>query len=268
MGIPDHLTCLLRNLQVKKQQLEPDMEQWTGSKLGKEYVKAVYCHHACLTYIQSTSWEMPDWMKHKLESRLLGEISITSDMQVTPPLRQKQREIKEPLDESERGEWKAGLELNIQKTKYHGILSHHFMANRWGNNGNSDRLYLFFCSPKFTAGGDCSHEIKKCLPLGRKVTANLDSILKSRDITLPRKVWIVKSMVFQYSWWELDHKESSAPKNWCFWIVVLEKTLESPMDCKESKSVHPKGNQSWIFIERTDAEAVILWPPDGKERTR
>ena len=76
-------------MQVKKQQLEPDMEQRTGSKLGKGYVKAVYCHPTYLTYIQSTKCEMPDWMKHKLESRLQGEISITSDMQMTPPLRQK-----------------------------------------------------------------------------------------------------------------------------------------------------------------------------------
>ena len=83
--IPDHLTCLLRSLlQVKKQQLEPDIEQWTDSKLGKEYVKAVYCHPASLTHMQST-WEMPGWMKHKLP----GEISITSDMQMTPPLWQK-----------------------------------------------------------------------------------------------------------------------------------------------------------------------------------
>ena len=76
-------------MQVKKQQLEPNMEQQTGSKSGKEYVKAVYCHHAYLTYMQSTSYEMPGWMKHKLESRLLGEISITSGMQMTPPLWQK-----------------------------------------------------------------------------------------------------------------------------------------------------------------------------------
>ena len=82
MGIPDHLTCLLRNLmQVKKQQLELDMEQQTGSKLGKEYVKAVCCHPAYLTSMQNTSCEMPGWMKHKLESRFLGEISITSDKQ-------------------------------------------------------------------------------------------------------------------------------------------------------------------------------------------
>ena len=76
-------------MQIKKQQLEPDMEQWTGSKLGKEYIKAVYCNPAYLTSMKSTSCEMPGWMKHKLESRLLGEISITSDMQMTPPLWQK-----------------------------------------------------------------------------------------------------------------------------------------------------------------------------------
>ena len=90
MGIPDHLTCLLRNLmQHKKQQLELDMGQRTGSKLGHEYTKAVYCHPAYLTYMQSTSREMLGWKKHKLESGLPGEISITSDMQMTPPLWQK-----------------------------------------------------------------------------------------------------------------------------------------------------------------------------------
>ena len=91
-------------MHVKKQQLKLDMEQQNGSKLGKEYVKAIYCHPACLTYMQRTSWEMPGWMKHKLESRLPGEISITSDMQMTPPYGRKRRRTKEPLDESERGE--------------------------------------------------------------------------------------------------------------------------------------------------------------------
>ena len=95
MGIPDHLTCLLRIcMQVRKQQLELDMEQQTGSKLGKEYVKAVYCHPAYLTYMQSTSCEMPGWIKHKLESRLPRETSITSDMQMTPPYGRKQRGTK------------------------------------------------------------------------------------------------------------------------------------------------------------------------------
>ena len=91
-------------MEAKKQQLELDMEQWTGSKLRKEYINAVYCQLAYLTYMQSTSCKMPGWMKHKLESRWPGEISISSDMQMTPPYGRKQRKTKEPLDESERRE--------------------------------------------------------------------------------------------------------------------------------------------------------------------
>ena len=91
-------------MQVKKQQLEVDMEQWTGSKSGKEYVKAVYCHTAYLTYMQSTSCKIAGWMKHKLELRLPGEVSITSDMQMTLPYGRKQRGTEEPPDESERRE--------------------------------------------------------------------------------------------------------------------------------------------------------------------
>ena len=89
---------------------------------------------------------------------------------------------------------KVGLKLNIQKTKDHGIWSHHFMENRWGNGGNSVRLY--FLGSKITADVDCSHEIKRCLFLGRKVMTTLESILKSRDITLPTKFHLVKAMVF------------------------------------------------------------------------
>ena len=90
MGIPNHLNCHLRNLmQVRKQQLDLDLEQQTGSKSGTEYIKAVYCHPAYLTFVLSISCNMPGWMKHQLESRLLGEISITSDMEMTPPLWQK-----------------------------------------------------------------------------------------------------------------------------------------------------------------------------------
>ena len=100
MGIPDHLTCLLINLYAGQEATELDMEQQTRSKSGKDYVKAVYCHPAYLTYMQSTSWQMPGWMKHKLESRLPGEISVTSDMQMIC----RNRRTEEPLDESERGE--------------------------------------------------------------------------------------------------------------------------------------------------------------------
>ena len=97
--------------------------------------------------------------------------------------------------------------------------------------------------------------------------SNLDSVLKSRDITLPTKICIIKAMVFFSShvqMWELDHKEGWVPKNWCFQIVVLEKTLESPLDSKEVRPVNPKRNQLWRFIGRTNAEALIFWPPDAK----
>ena len=107
----------------------------------------------------------------------------------------------------------------------------------------------------------------RCLILGRKAVTNLDSILKSRNVALPTKVQLVKAMVFSSShvlMWELDYKESWVTKNWCSGTVVLEKTLQSLLDCKEIQPVHPKGNQSWIFIGRTDAEAKtpILWPSD------
>ena len=104
--------------------------------------------------------------------------------------------------------------------------------------------------------------------LGRKVMTNLYSILKNRDITLPIKVHLVKAMVFPVVMFgcELDYKDSWAPKKWCFWTLVLEETFESPLDCKKIQPVHPRGDQSWIFIGRTDAEAEtpILWPPDAK----
>ena len=125
---------------------------------------------------------------------------------------------------------------------------------------------FIFLGSKITAYGDCSHEIKRCLLLGRKAMTNLDSILKSRDITLPTdKGPSNQSCGFSSShvWmWELDYKECWALNNWCFWTVVLE----SPLDCKETQWVHLKANQSWIVIWRIDVEAEtpVLWPPDVK----
>ena len=112
---------------------------------------------------------------------------------------------------------------------------------------------FIFLGSKITADGDFRHEIKRLLLLGRKAMTNLDSILKSRDITLPTNVHrlLAKSYGFSSShvWmWELDYKESWALKNWCFWTVVLEKTLESPLGCKEIQPVHSEGDQSCIFI--------------------
>ena len=128
--------------------------------------------------------------------------------------------------------------------------------------------YLILGGSKITADSDCSHEIKRCFILGRKAMNNLDSILKSRDITFPTNL---SSQSYNFStshvWmWELDHKESWASNNWCFWTVVLEKILESPLDCNEIQLVHAKRDQSWVFIGGTDveAESPTLWPPDAK----
>ena len=136
------------------------------------------------------------------------------------------------------------------------------MGNRCGNSRNSVRL--FFLGSKITADGDCSHEIKRRLLLGRKVMTNLDSILKSRDITLPTKVCLVKAMVFPVVMygcesWTLKKAESwriDAFELWCW-----RRLFESPLDCKEIQPVHPKGDQSWVIIGRIDAEAQtpILW---------
>ena len=167
------------------------------------------------------------------------------------------------MEESE----KVGLKLNIQKTK---IMASGPITS-WQIDGETVETVsdFIFLDSKITADGDCSHEIKRRLLLGRKVMTNLDSIFRSRDITLPTKVHLVKAMDFSSShvWvWELDGEESWALKNWCFWTVVLEKTLESALDCKKIQPVHPKGDQPWLFIGRTDAEAEtpILWVPHAK----
>ena len=185
------------------------MEQRTGSKLGKQCVKAAYCHPAYLTYMQSTSCEMLGWMKHKLESRLSGEISITSDTQMTPPFGRKWRRTKKPLGKSERGECKSWLKTQHSKNEDHGIWFHHFMENRWGNNGNSDRLHIFLGS-KITTDGDCSHKIKRHLLLGR----NLDRVLKSRDITLLTKVCLIKAMVFPVAMYGCENWTIKKAEHW------------------------------------------------------
>ena len=136
---------------------------------------------------------------------------------------------------------------------------------------------LFWGGFKINADGDCSHEIKRRLLLGRKAMTNLDSILKSKDITLLTKVCLIKAIYgfsSSYVWmWELDYKESWTLKNRFFWNVVLEKTLESPLDCKEIQPVYPKGNQSWIFTEgvmlklKLQYFGDLTWRTDSLEKT-
>ena len=128
---------------------------------------------------------------------------------------------------------------------------------------------VIFLGSKSTADSDCSHEIKRRLLLGRKAMTNWNCILKSKGITLPTNVYLVNAFFFNsHVWmWELDHKESWVLKNWCFWTVVLEKTLESLLDCKEIKPVNPKGNQPRIFIIRTDLKLKLQYFGHLMQRT-
>ena len=128
-------------------------------------------------------------------------------------------------------------------------------------------VHFIFWWPKITVDSACSREFKTHSLLGRKVMTNLDSILRSRDIANKGPSSQGYGFSSSHVWmWELDCEESWVPKNWWLWTVVLEKTLEGPLDCKEIQPVHPKGDQSWVFIWRTDAEAEapILWPPHAK----
>ena len=157
---------------------------------------------------------------------------------------------------------KVGLKLNIQKTK---IMASGPITS-WQIDGETAADFMFLGS-KITADGDCSHEIKRRLLLGRKVMTNLDSVFKSRDIINKGLSYQGYGFSSSHIWmWESDYKESWMPKNWCFWTVVLEKTLESPLSCKEIQPVHPTGDQSRMFTGRTDGEAEtpILWPLDAK----
>ena len=128
---------------------------------------------------------------------------------------------------------------------------------------------FIFLGSKITADGDCSHEIKRSLLFGRKSMTNLDSILKSRDITFLTKFCLVKAMVFSVVMYRCENWTIKKSEHWrinAFELVVLDKTLESSLDCKDIKPVSPKGNQYWVFLRRTDAEAEapILWLPDTK----
>ena len=181
-------------MQVRKQQLELDMEQQTGSKREKEYVKAVYCHPAYLTYIQSTSCEMPGWMKHKQESRLPVEISTTCYAADTTLMAESEEERNSFLMRVKEESEKAGLKLNIQKTKI--MASGPITSSQIDGETMETMRDFILGDSKITADGDCSHKIKRHLLLGRKIMTNLDSILKSRDITLPTKVCLVKAVVF------------------------------------------------------------------------
>ena len=220
MGILDHLTCLLRNLYAGQ---EATVRTGHGTtdwfQIGKGVVKAMYCHLAYLTSMQNTSCEMPGWMKHKPESRLQGEIPITSDMQMTCTA-ESEEELKSLLmkviEESE----KAGLKLNIQKTKI--MASGPITSQKIDGETMETVTDFIFGGSKITADGDYGHEIKRHLLLRRKAMTNLDSILKNTHITLPTKVHTVKVTVFpvviygcgRWTIKKADHQRIDAFKLW------------------------------------------------------
>ena len=176
-------------------------------------------------------------------------------------------ELKSLLIKVKEESGKVGLKLNIQKTK---IMASGPITS-WQIDGETVETvsgFIFLCS-KITAYGDCSHETKRHLLIGRKAMNNLDSILKSRDITLSTKVCLVKAMVFPVVMYRCESWTIKKAECWkidAFELWCWRRLLKSPLDCKEIQPVHPKGDQSWVFIGRTDAEAetLILWPPHGK----
>ena len=177
-----------------KQQLELGMEQQTGSKYEKEYVKAVYCHPAYLTSMQSTSWETLDWKAQagiKIAGENINNLRYADD---TTLMAESEEELKSLLMKVKEEKEKVGLKFNIQKTK----IMESSPITSWQRDGETVETVsdFIFLGSKITVDADCSHEIKRRLLLGRKAMTNLDRILRSRDISLSTKVRLVKPMVF------------------------------------------------------------------------
>ena len=209
----------------------------------------------------------------KIAGRNINNIRYADDTTFTA---ESKEELKTLLMKVKGGSEEVGLKLNIQKTK---IMASSPITSWQIDGGKVETVADFILGgSKITADGDCSHEIKRRLEKKKKKKM-LGPWKKSYDqprqhIKKQRQHFANKGLSSQgygfsssHVWmWELDYKESWVQKNWCFWTVVLEKTLESPLDCKEIQPVHPKGDQSWVFIGRTDVEAEIpiLWPPDTK----
>ena len=200
----------------------------------------------------------------KIAGRNINNLRYADD---TTLMAESEEELKSLLRKVKVESEKVGLKLNIQKTK---IIASGPITS-WEIDGETVETVsdFIFWGSKITADDDCSHEIKRHLFLGRKVMTNLDNILKSRDITFSTKVHLVKAMVFPIvmygceSWTvkKAEHRRIDAFELWCW-----RRLLRVPLDCTEIQPVHPKGDQSWVFIGRTDpeAETTILWPPDVK----
>ena len=200
----------------------------------------------------------------KIAGRNINNLRYANDTTLMAENEEPKSLLMKVKEESE----KVGLKLNIRKTK---IMASGPITS-WQIDGETMETVkdLILGGSKITADGDCSHEIKRCLLLGRKAVTNLDSILKSRDITLPTKVHLVKAMVspevmYGCESWTIKKAECRRINAFELWYW---RRLLSPLDCREIQPVHPKGNQSWVFIGRTDTETetLILWPPEGKNQ--
>ena len=198
----------------------------------------------------------------KIAGRNINNLTYADDFTL---MAESKEELKSLLMKVKEESKKVGLKLNIQKTK---IMASGLITS-WQIDGETIETMrdCSFLGSKITSDNDCCHEIKRCFASWKKSYDQPRQHAKKERHYFASKGLSSPSYGFSSShirMWELDHKESWAPKNWCFWTVVLEKTPESLLDYKEIKPVNPKGNQSWIFIGRTDAEALILWPPNSK----
>ena len=251
MGIPDHVTYLLRNLYagqeaiVRTGHLTTDWFQ-TGKGIHQGCILSPSLFNLYAEYIMRNTGLDETQAEIQIAGRNINNLRYADD---TTLMAESEEDLKSLLMKVKEESEKVGLKLNIWKML--STQSHHFMANRWWYSGNSDRLYFGGLQNHY------SHEVKGPLLLGRKVMTKLDSILKSRDITLPTKVLLINAMVFPVVMygcesWTIRKAECQRIDAFELWYW---KRLESPLHCKEIQPAHPKGNQSWILIERTDAEA-------------
>ena len=261
MGIPDHLTCLLRNLYAGQEAIVKTghgTADWfqIGKGVCQSCILSPCLFNFYAEYIMRNAGLEEAQAGIKIAGRNINNLRYADDTTLNG---RKWRGTEEPLHESE----KVGFKLNIHKTKI--MISGPITS--WQIDGATMETVtdFIFLGSKITAGGDCSHEIKMLAPWKKSYDQPRQHIKKQR-LYFTNKGPLVKAMVFPVVIYEYESWIINKTKWWCFWNVVLEKTLESPLDCKEIKPVNPKENQPWIFIRRTDAEteAPILRPPDVK----
>ena len=262
MGIPDHLTCLLRNLYAGQEATVRTGDRITHwFQIGKGVCQGcilspcLFNLHA--EYIMRNAGLEEAQAGIKIAGRNINSLRYADD---TTLMAESEEELKSPLVKVKEESEKVGLKSNIQKSK---IMASGPITS-WEIDGETVETVSEFIlgGSKITADGDCSHDIKGCLLLARNVITNLYSILKKQRHYFANKGPSSQGYGFSsgHAWmWELDCEESWALKNSCFWTVVLDKTLESPLDCKEIQPVHPKGDQFWVFIGRIDAAAELQY---------